>query len=150
MAKSQQEHDTAQDAKDTDDRFVSALQEARYRIAAYVQCKTDAACYGGLLKGPDIQEGKPGMPKAERALMELYKMGEKGRPALSLVLDAAGSSERIVREGIHLALPRIAPTPCKECVDKLGAVLEQQANQTTLDALNAETKIVYNYFLNLK
>ena len=58
-----------------------------------------------------------------------------------------GTSERIVREAILLALPRIAPLPCKECAASMDQVMDSQASQTTLDLLNTETKIVYHYFL---
>ncbi len=59
----------------------------------------------------------------------------------------ADSTERMIRDGVHLVLPRIAPMPCAKCAERLQQVLESQSSQTTLDALNADTRIVYHYFL---
>lgn len=125
-----------------------AVQEARWRIDAVIECKKDVACYTKLLEAKDVQPGKAGMPKAERALAEIFKMGEKAKDAVPALLKLAGTPERILRDGINLALPRIAATPCKECAEKLGKILDDQAEQTTLDALNSETRIVYHYFLS--
>jgi len=129
------------------DGMKSTLQDTRYRIDIAIQCKQDAMCYVKAIGEKDVAVGKPGLPKAERALIELYKMGDKAKPALDPLLKFADSSERMIRQGVNLALPRVAPKPCKPCADRLHQVIENQASQTTLDALNAETRIVYHYFL---
>lgn len=132
-------------ARVTQWRFV--VQEARWRIDAPIECKDDVACYAKLLEAKDVTPGKAGLPKAERALVEMFKMGPKAAAALPKLLALAGTSERILRDGINLTLPRIAPSPCKQCADELGKVLDAQSDQTTMDALNSETRIVYHYFL---
>jgi hypothetical protein len=146
-AKSDGDKATGEDEKALASQWKQLYQESRYRIEVVVECKEDPMCYAKKIGDKDVQANKPGLPKAERALVELFKMGEKGRPALDELLKQADTSERILRDGINLALPRIAPKPCKQCSDRLGQVIDSQASQTTLDALNDDTKIIYNYFL---
>lgn len=146
-AKSQADKDRAESEKATAEQWRGVFQEARYRVDAALQCKDDPVCYAGLFAGKDVAIGRPGLPKAERAAVELYRMGSKGAPALDAVLQHADTTERLVRDGILLALPRIAPLPCAKCAERLHQVIESQASQTTLDALNAETRILYHYFL---
>jgi hypothetical protein len=146
-AKSDADKAAGEDEKAVASQWKQLYLESRYRIETAVECKEDPMCYAKKIGDKDVQANKPGLPKAERALVELFKMGDKGRPALDELLKHADTSERILRDGINLALPRIAPKPCKPCADRLGTVLEQQSSQTTLDALNDDTKIVYHYFL---
>ncbi|MBI4510793.1 MAG: HEAT repeat domain-containing protein [Deltaproteobacteria bacterium] len=145
-AASPSDKEAASEEVDMATTWRNILTETRHRIEIAIQCKSDATCFGNTLSARDIAIGRPGLPKAERALLELYRMGEKGRPALDILLKSAESSERIVREGIHLALPRIAPIPCKPCAERLEEVMKKQESQTTLDALNYATRLVYNYF----
>jgi HEAT repeat protein len=126
-----------------------ALKEGLYRIEVAIQCKQAVDCYVAVLDGKDVAVGQPGLAKAERALLELRKMGPKAASAVDRLLESKnlGSSERIVREGILLALPRIAPLPCKTCATRMDEVMSSQSSQTTLDLLNTETRIIYHYFL---
>ena len=146
-AKSEADKSMGEDEKAIASQWKAVFQDAKYRIEAYVECKEDPNCYAKKIGDKDVQAGKPGLPKAERALVELFKMGDKGRPALDALLKQSDSSERILRDGINLALPRIAPKPCKQCIDRLGQVIESQSGQSTLDELTNDTKIIYNYFL---
>lgn len=146
-AKSPLDKDTAEGEKQEATQWRDALAETSHRIEIATKCQDDPACYASALSGKDVAIGQPGLPRAERALMELRKMGERSRPALDTLLKYVDSSERMVREGILLALPQIAPLPCKMCSEKLSKVIDSQAQQTTLDQLNAETRIVYHWFL---
>jgi HEAT repeat protein len=129
--------------------LAGGLKEAQARIDIAIKCKQDAACYAETLDAKDLAAGQPGLPRAERALLEIRKLGQKAQPVYKKLIDPKylGTSERIVREAILLALPRIAPLPCKECAASMDQVMDSQASQTTLDLLNTETKIVYHYFL---
>ena len=118
-----------------------------HRIQIATKCRRNPSCYADTLDAKDIQVGKPGVPRVERALLELYQMGKKAEAVTDKLLAHAGSSERMVREGINLALPRIAPKPCQKCIDTLATILIKQKNLTTMDALNKDTQIVYHYFL---
>lgn len=141
-------------AKHDDERQVAAywrdaLNESRQRMSVAIECAADAACYVKSLPPTvkDFKPGTPALPRAERALLELAKMGEKASSQTDALLAASDVTERFVRQGILLALPRIAPMPCQKCADRLNEVIEKQSDTTTLDFLTNETKIVYHYFL---
>jgi hypothetical protein len=131
------------------EQMLPTLKQTVNRIEIAVECKDDAACYAKALTAPDVAEGKPGLPKAERALWELRKMGDKAQAVTDQLLDerVLGTSERIVREGVLLALTRIAPLPCEKCKTAFDKVITKQQTQSTLDALTLETRIIYYYFL---
>jgi HEAT repeat protein/PBS lyase HEAT-like repeat-containing protein len=122
--------------------------EAKQRISVVTECKDDAACYAAKLppKVKDFKPGQPGMPRAERALLELARMGQRGASQVDAVLQGVDTSDRFVRQAILLTLPRLAPLPCPKCVDRLGQVIEAQQNTNTLDFLTGETKVVHNYY----
>jgi HEAT repeat protein len=141
-------------AKQEDERQVAAywrdaLNESRQRISVAIECKADPACYAKALPPAvkDFKPGTPALPRAERSLIELAKMGDKATSATDALLAASDVTERFVRQGILLALPRIAPLPCQKCADRLGEVIEAQSSSTTLDFLTNETKIVQHFFL---
>ena len=99
----------------------------------------------GDMKKQDMQTYR--IAALERALLELAKMGKKAEPAFKDLLSHADSTDRIIRQGVLLALVQVAPSPCNECVDRLDAIIEEQSQQTTLDYLTSDTRIVLNYFL---
>jgi HEAT repeat protein len=139
-------------AKLDNENLVKVMNESVARLDIGVKCTADAdppTCYAKTLSADDLAVGKPGLPRAERAMLELGKMGDKGAKALDTLLDPknAGSDQRFVREPLLMALTRIAPLPCKQCAEKLEKVIEGQSQQTTLDDLNRETRLVYHYFL---
>jgi HEAT repeat protein len=136
------------------------------RAQTGVRCKQDPQCYGKVLDetGDEIgktlsthikdlnkwsSEEKLGLKiaAAERALFELMKMGEKGRPVFDQLLKHVESSERIMRQGTLLAMVHTAELPCGKCVERLEAVIELQKDETTLAELTADTQAVRNYFL---
>jgi HEAT repeats/PBS lyase HEAT-like repeat len=136
---------------------------ARIEIAA--RCKDDAACYGGTLKAKfdDIkpklapyingldaftQDEKDELLAAqiERAMLELGKMGNKGVSQTDALLEAAKSTDRIVRQSVMLALPKIAGKSCKDCGVKLDAAIAAGENKTTLGNLNYETEVLRSYW----
>ena len=84
--------------------------------------------------------------QAERAMLELGKMGQKASGQTGVLLDAAMTDDRIIRQSVLLALPKIAPTPCTECETKLNAAIKAGEGKTTMTELNVETIILRNYF----
>ena len=126
-----------------------SLHDNVQRIEIAVECKQDPACYAKALPPTqkDFHAGGPGVPRAERALLELGKMGERARAQTDALLAGADTTERFVRQGILLALPRVAPLPCPKCADRLDQIIDKQADTSTLDFLTGETRIVYHYFL---
>lgn len=150
--------------------FAREYEQHRTRARAGVVCKKDLACYQSILtldakgivaklKIPNHRrDPKKDMKKQhmqtyriaalERSLLEIAKMGKKAAPAFNDLLKHAESTDRIVRQGVLLALVQVAPTPCNECVDRLHEIVEAQSAQTTLDYLTADTRIVLNYFIS--
>lgn len=84
----------------------------------------------------------------ERALLEVAKMGKAAEPAFEDLLKHAESTDRIVRQGVLLALVQVAPSPCDKCVQRLQNIITSQKDQTTLDNLTSDTRIVMNYFIS--
>jgi hypothetical protein len=146
--------------------FAREYEQHRTRARAGVVCKNDIKCYQELLtldakgvveklkipnhrtgdmKKQDMQTYR--IAALERALLEIAKMGKKGEPAFKDLLKHAESTDRIIRQGVLLALVQVAPSPCNECVERLQSIIDAQSQQTTLDNLTSDTRIVMNYFI---
>jgi HEAT repeats len=138
---------------------------ARIEIAVYCDGKPDPlACRAGTLtqKGDEILERlKPYINTAgytdadkkelvaaqiERGLLDLGKLGPKAASTLPALLDGVKSKDRLVRQSVLLALPKIADKSCKECATKLDAAIKAAQGDTTLADLNAETEVLRSYF----
>jgi HEAT repeat protein len=126
--------------------YQKGFEENKWRAEVGIECGEKPECYAKYLEADDIRLGEPGLPKAERALITLTKMGQKAQPVLDQLLAHADSADRIIRQGVLLALPRVAPMPCDKCVARLTDVIEKQKDQTTLDYLTSDTRIVLAYF----
>jgi HEAT repeat protein len=148
-AKTDEQRAEADDERQVAAYWRDAFNESRQRIAMAVECGKDPACYVKALppKVKDFKAGSPNLPRAERAVLELAKMGDAAKGQTDALLAAADTSERFVRQGILLALPRVAPLPCPKCAQRLDEIIDKQADTTTLDFLTGETRIVYHYFL---
>ncbi len=82
----------------------------------------------------------------ERAMLELGKRGQAASQFTDLLLDNAKRKERLVRQSILLALPKIAKLPCANCEAKLDAVIKSGEGDAGLAELNTETTMMRNYF----
>jgi len=139
------------------------------RVEIAVRCKGDAKCYaatfdakpadvykelrdGGYLDAKDDKEWTDDdkqelqIAQIERAVVELRRMGEKARPFLPTLLDKAVSTDRLIRQVILLALPKVAPLPCPDCETKLDDAIKAGQGKQELSELNYETQLVRNYF----
>jgi hypothetical protein len=144
------EQQQAQNDLDSATNMLGMWTDAKSSIDVAIECTDKADCYTKYLnppKNPDPNKPDPGLPKAIRSLLELARLGQKAQTALDGLLTAAGSPQRLIREGVFIALPRVAPTPCQKCVEKLEKIIDQQKDDTTLSLLVAETRISDNYFL---
>jgi HEAT repeat protein len=115
----------------------------------FVKMKPDAVIKKLEIKGKLKKRAKNGIWIAaqERALLELGKMGPKAKDvAMPVLLEKAESTDRIVRQGVLLALVTIAGRDCKPCSERLAKVIQMQKSQSTLDYLTADTQIVLNFF----
>jgi hypothetical protein len=150
------------------------LHIARVEIALH--CKKDAACYGRTLTAAmqktdaekvaaaeeigkrlskyiktwkdwsEAEKKRVLAAQVERAMLELAKLGDAAKDQVPVLLSAVTSDDRIVRESVLLALPKIAPQPCKECETKLDEAVKAGEGKSTIADLNVETMILRNYF----
>ncbi len=135
------------------------------RIEVALRCNSDISCYSATLKeSPDdakknvakyikdidqwtkdellgLQEGE-----VERAMLELGKMGPKAQSATPALLDGAKTEDRLIRQSILLALPKVAKVPCDTCEAKLDEAIKAGEGKSTLGDLNLETTMLRNYF----
>lgn len=135
------------------------------RIAVALRCKDDLACYANTLKQTPDDSAKNLTPyikdikdwtkdeklgllegEIERAMLELGKQGQKASAFTDLLLDNAKSDNRLIRQSILLALPKVAKVPCENCEAKLEAAVKAGEGKTTLGQLNFETTMLRNYF----
>jgi HEAT repeat protein len=139
------------------------FEQYNTRARVGIECGGKVECYVEILKlEPDALVKKVGVPGAEemkrgeknahriaaseRALLDLGKMGPEAKAALPALLELVESSERIIREGVLLAMVQVTGPECKECIARLDEVIEAQKTQTTLDVLTADTRIVLHYY----
>lgn len=134
------------------------------RIEIGTRCK-DAGCFAQALKAtPDEaaqfagryirdigkwtdDEKKLLVPaQIERAMLELGKLGAAASEHTELLLDNAKSTDRLTRQAVLLALPKIAKLPCASCETKLQAAIKAGEGKSTLAQLNVETQMLRNYF----
>ena len=135
----------------------------KVRALVGVACHDDPACYTKFLKLtpeqviaelqlPDAAQMKKDAKDAyriaaqERALLELAKLGPKASASLDALLALAESTERLIREGVLLAMVQVAPIPCDKCTARLDEVIKAQDDQDRLSFLTADTQVVRNYF----
>ena len=135
------------------------------RIEIAIRCKQDINCYAGSLKlKPEeaarnnalyikdikdwTKDEQLGLVEAnvERAMLEIGKRGAKAAALTDTLLDNAKSDNRLIRQSILLALPKIAAVPCANCETKLQAAIRAGEGKTTLGDLNLETTMMKNYF----
>ncbi|MGE0551624.1 MAG: hypothetical protein AB7R00_31505 [Kofleriaceae bacterium] len=135
------------------------------RIEIAIRCKDDLKCYAASLTlKPDeaaannkkyikdiaqwTKEEKQGLVEAnvERAMLEIGKRGAKAQEYTALLLDHAKSDNRLIRQSILLALPKIAKVPCDACETKLNEAIKAGEGKGTLADLNLETTMLRNYF----
>ncbi len=145
------------------------------RIEIYLHCGKDPACYaksldatqdevvGRLSKlipslrnttGDDVWADKDKKllvtAEIERAMIELGKLGSQATGQTGALLDHAKVEDVLTRQSIGLALPKIAPRPCPDCVTKLDAAIKAGAGNSALTDLTKQTQVLRAYFASLK
>lgn len=135
------------------------------RVEVAVRCQQDVACYGETLEAtPDdiakhvapyikdvdswSQDERVALYEAavDRAMLELGKAGPAATQLTDLLLDHAKSDNRMVRQAILLALPKIAKLPCATCDAKLDAAIKAADGNDSLAQVVLDTKLVQAYF----
>jgi hypothetical protein len=148
--------------------FGRLFQHHIARIETGIRCKDNLDCYADTLKMKpedtkkhvkthirDIDDAKEWTKEdllrllegnVERAMLEIGKRGEAASKYTDLLLDNAKSDNRIIRQSILLALPKIAKIPCQNCETKLDAALRAGEGKSALAGLQIETTMMRNYF----
>ena len=135
------------------------------RVEIAIRCKQDLNCYGASLKLTPAEAAKNNAPyirdikewttdeqlglveaNIERAMLEIGKRGSAAAKLTATLLDNAKNDNRLIRQSILLALPKIAAVPCADCEAKLQAAIKAGEGKTTLTDLNTETLMMKNYF----
>ncbi|HRC56560.1 MAG TPA: hypothetical protein PKU97_11590, partial [Kofleriaceae bacterium] len=135
------------------------------RIEISSRCKGELGCLTAALKAkPEDIIGKLGgyirdfkdwdaeeksmlvAAQIERAMLELGKAGPKASSQEGVLLDAVKSDDRLTRQSVLLALPKVVKVPCATCEAKLDEAIKAGAGKTTLAELNVETEMLRNYF----
>jgi hypothetical protein len=146
-------------------RYARMFQTHIARVEVAIRCKQDLNCYAASLKltpaaaasnnAPyikDIKEWTPddqlGLVEAsvERAMLQIGKRGKQASSLTGTLLDNAKSDNRIIRQSVLLALPKIAQIPCADCEAKLQAAIRAGEGKSALLELNLETTMMKNYF----
>jgi hypothetical protein len=98
-------------------------------------------------KYTDEEKQEVCIAQIERALLELGKMGTSASgPALETLLYNVRSDDRLVRQSILLALPKVAGKDCKTCGTELDAAIKNGEGKDSLRELNFETQVLRSYF----
>lgn len=145
--------------------YERSFQSHVARIEIALRCKDDLACYVATLKAkPDdviaklggyIKDFKEWTPdekamlvsaQIERSMLELGKRGQQAGAQSSALLDAVKSDDRITRQSILLALPKVVKVPCDTCEAKLDEAIKAGSGKSTMTELNIETEMLRNYF----
>jgi len=82
----------------------------------------------------------------ERAILELRKQGAGAKAALPKLLEHLKDTDRLVRQSILLALPRIAPLPCDDCKAKLDEAVQAGQAKQELSELTYETQLMAAFY----
>lgn len=100
-----------------------------------------------VAKYTDEEKQEVCIAQIERALLELGKMGTAASgPALDILLYNVRSDDRLVRQSILLALPKVAGKDCKPCGPELDAAIKSGEGKDSLRELNFETQVLRSYF----
>jgi len=86
----------------------------------------------------------------ERAVLDLRRQGAAASGQVSALLaklnDKKYMEDRLIRQAIMLALPRIAKVPCDECKTQLEKLAKAGQGKAELNSLNYETQLAISYF----
>ena len=145
--------------------YARMFQMHAARVEVAIRCKSDVRCFTSTLsQRPETAAGnikryirdvdtwsaedKLGLVEAniDRAMLELGKLGPKATVATGELLEHVKSDNRVIRQAILLALPKLAPRPCPACVEKLDAAIAAGEGKTTLGDLDMETTLLRSYF----
>jgi hypothetical protein len=131
----------SKDEKETLPCFIGTLkakpQDVMAKLAPYIKD----------FKGwSDAEKAALVSAQIERGILEVGKRGQKAVGQSAALLDAVKSDDRITRQSILLALPKIVKIPCDNCEAKLDEAIAAGSGKSTMTELTVETEMLRNYF----
>lgn len=129
-------------------------------------CGSDAPCYAQIVARPLAVLGSelgPVIPDleawpareratlaivaAERAFLELGKLGAGARDVVPAMLERASGTDPLSRQGALLVIARAAERPCDACAERLDAIAVADRGDPDLRDLREETEVVRAYLM---
>jgi hypothetical protein len=129
-------------------------------------CVDDAACYATVIArplasvGPRLEAVIPDLVRwtareratlaivaAERAFLELGKLGDGARSVLASMLERVGGTDPLSRQGALLVIARAAERPCDQCAARLDEIAAADRGDPALLELREETEVVRAYLM---
>jgi len=106
------------------EEFKMALE----RLKLAKECKQDPACYGKVFAGSATKN-----EVLHQMLKAGYELGRLDRgPSIKVILDNLGKTDQLeVEQALLFALSRQAGKDCKECKEKVKALLDKQEKTPT-------------------
>jgi|GEM_PF-2641806 len=83
---------------------------------------------------------------AERAALELAKLGKRAKDHTKALLTLLRTKEPFVRQALLIALLHVADKPCKACVKRLDELIERDSKSAAAVRLATEAKLWRSYF----
>jgi len=122
------------------EEFKMALE----RLKLAKECKTDPACYGKTFAGNATKN-----EVLHQMLKAAYELGRLERNAsLKQILDNLGKTDQLeVEQALLFALSRQAGKDCKECKEKIKALLDKQEKTPTKIAKVMANELKVSYAL---
>lgn len=155
---------TLEDTSEAYRGFQRVFETHIARIEIAIHCGGDTACLAKSLeqKPEDVftrlkeyinpanytEDDKKELMVAEveRGLLDVGKKGPAAKDTIPVLLEGVKSKDRLIRQSVLLALPKVADKNCQECVTKLDEAIKAAQGDTTLTDLNVETEVLRSYF----
>ena len=145
--------------------FARTFQVHIVRVDVALRCKEGLSCYEAHLRITTDEVAKNVTPyikdafqwtvddqrllveaAVDRALLELGRRGVNAAPMLGAVLALLANESRAIRQAALLALPRIARSPCAECVEKLDLAIQSTQGKPLFADVAQEAALLRAYF----
>ncbi len=158
---------TLQDTSEAYRGFQRVFETHIARLEIGIHCKDDLACLANSLKQTpeevftrvkeylspaspagytDDDKKELQVAQVERALLDVGKHGKAAAAQIPVLLEGVKSKDRLIRQSVLLALPKIAEKSDQTVIGALDAAIKAAQGDTTLADLNAETEVLRSYF----
>ncbi len=123
-----------------DDPVKEVATEAISRAKVGAECAGKPDCFAGKL-------GDSNPAVVEKALLELGWAGEAAASVTDKVIAAVGAESSAVRTVARIALSRVRPGKCPECIKGLEEIIKKQEGSSARRDDPNETPVLLNWYL---